>query len=146
MVDGPERMWFRSRVEAATLEGPQAQALAVRAPKAASPVARSRGTRTGTPTPQTVGDVLGRYLEKAGLAPKVEAAGVIPEWPDRMGPQIAAVTEPLRVSDGTLFVAVSTSAWMMELNMMKGELMRRLNAGKSGEGKIRQIVFVMGRG
>jgi predicted nucleic acid-binding Zn ribbon protein len=89
-----------------------------------------------------VGDVLSRFLNRSGLAAKVEAASVVPEWPRLVGPQIAAVTEPIRVSDGTLFVAVNTSAWIMELNLMKGELMRYLNAGKRA-GRIEQIVFVM---
>lgn len=105
-------------------------------------MSRPRPTRAASPRPQAVGDLLARVLDRAGLAAKVEAASVVPEWEDRVGPQIAAVTEPLRVSEGTLFVAVQTSAWLMELNLMKGELMRHVNAGKS-EGKIQQIVFVM---
>ena len=92
-----------------------------------------------------VGDLLARFLERSGLAAKVEAASVVPEWESLVGPQIAAVTEPLRVSEGTLFVAVRTSAWMMELNLMRGDLLRRLNAGKR-DGKIEKIVFVMGEG
>jgi predicted nucleic acid-binding Zn ribbon protein len=109
-------------------------------------VNRTRDPHAGKP--QAVGDVLARFLERTGMAPKVEAAAVIPEWAERVGPAIAAVTEPLRVSDGTLVVAVSTSAWMMELNLMKAELMRHLNAGKAGKanGRIEQIVFVMGGG
>ena len=114
-------------------------------PRRNRPVNRTRDPGTGKP--QSVGDVLARFLERTGMAPKVEAAAVIPEWADRVGPAIAAVTEPLRVSDGTLVVAVSTSAWMMELNMMKADLMRHLNAGKSAKaGRIEQIVFVMGGG
>lgn len=95
-----------------------------------------------------MGDVLARFLERTGMAPRVEAAAIIPEWADRVGPAIAAVTEPLRVSDGTLVVAVSTSAWLMELNLMKAELMRHLNAGKGPKaaGRIEQIVFVMANG
>jgi predicted nucleic acid-binding Zn ribbon protein len=92
--------------------------------------------------PSLVGDVLSRYLSRSGMAPKVEAASVIPEWEERVGPQIAAVTTPLRVSEGTLFVGVSTSAWLMELDKMKDALLRRLNAGKK-DGRIRQIVLVM---
>lgn len=109
-------------------------------------MSRTRDPRAGKP--QAVGDVLARFLDRSGLAPKVEAAAVIPEWAERVGPAIAAVTEPLRVSDGTLVVAVSTSAWMMELNLMKAELMRHLNAGKpaGAAGRIQQIVFVMGSG
>jgi predicted nucleic acid-binding Zn ribbon protein len=93
--------------------------------------------------PQLVGDVLAGFLNRAGLEAKVEAASVLSEWAERVGPQIAAVTEPLRVSEGTLFVAVATSPWMMELTLMKADILRRLNAGKK-EGKIEQIVFVMG--
>ena len=93
--------------------------------------------------PQLVGDVLSRFLNRSGLEAKVESASVLTEWEERVGPQIAAVTEPLRVSEETLFVAVATSAWMMELTLMKGEIIRRLNAGKKN-GKIQQIVFVMG--
>lgn len=73
----------------------------------------------------------------------MEAASAVQEWAETVGPQIAAVTEPLRVSEGSLFVAVANSAWMMELTLMKGEIMRRLNAGKK-DGKIQHIVFVMG--
>jgi predicted nucleic acid-binding Zn ribbon protein len=86
---------------------------------------------------------MSRFLARSGLASKVEAAGAVLEWPGLVGPQIAAVTEALRVSEGTLFVAVANSAWMNELNMMRGELMRRVNAGRK-EGRIRTLVFVMG--
>jgi predicted nucleic acid-binding Zn ribbon protein len=103
-------------------------------------VSRTRDPNAGKPQP--LGDLLSRFLDKSGLAPKIEAAAVIPEWEERVGPQIAAVTEPLRISDGTLFVAVRNSAWMMELNLMKAELMRHVNAGQRG-GRIEQIVFVM---
>ncbi len=103
-------------------------------------MSRRRDTAAGRPQP--LGDVLAGFLDRSGLAPKLEAAAVIPEWTERVGPAIAAVTEPVRVSDGTLFVAVSTSAWMMELNLMKAQLMRRINAGK-GKGRISAIVFLM---
>ena len=105
-------------------------------------------TRTRDPNagkPQPLGDLLSRFLDRSGLAPRIEAAAVIPEWEARVGPQIAAVTEPLRLSDGTLFVAVRNSAWMMELNLMKADLMRHVNAGQRG-GRIEQIVFVMSGG
>ena len=104
-------------------------------------MSRTRDPNAGQP--QSVGDLVSRFLNRSGLAPKVEAASVVAEWTEKVGPQISAVTEPLRVSEGTLFVAVATSAWMMELNLMKRELMRRINAGK-GDGRIKQLVFVMG--
>lgn len=108
-------------------------------------VSRSK-PRAGTTQPQPVGDLLARFLDRSGLAAKVEAASVLSEWAERVGPQIAGVTEALRISEGTLFVAVRTSAWLMELNLIKADLMRYLNAGKTGDGKVRQIVFVMDGG
>lgn len=92
--------------------------------------------------PQAVGDLVARFLDKSGLAARVEAATVLTDWPQRVGPQIAAVTSPTGLHEDTLFVSVATSAWMMELNLMKGELIRRVNAGRR-EGRIQHIVFVM---
>jgi predicted nucleic acid-binding Zn ribbon protein len=102
----------------------------------------TRARRPEATQPQPLGDLMSRFLDRSGLAPKVEAAGAVAEWPKLVGPQIAAVTRALRVSDGVLLVAVANSAWMNELNLMRAELMRRVNAGR-GEGRIRTLVFVM---
>jgi predicted nucleic acid-binding Zn ribbon protein len=76
----------------------------------------------------SIGEALASYLAKSGLAPRVEQATVIPEWESLVGPQIAAVTKPLSVTqDGLLFVAVSTHGWMAELSMLEPELLRQLN-------------------
>jgi predicted nucleic acid-binding Zn ribbon protein len=98
------------------------------------------GKRKG-PTP--LGEALGKFLEESGLVERIEEASIVPEWEERVGEAIARVTRPARVSHGTLFVAVRSSAWMMELNMMRGEILRRLNAGRQ-RGKIQQIRFFMG--
>ena len=98
--------------------------------------------RRADATPQPVGDLVARFLDRSGLAGRVEAASVLTDWPERVGPQIAAVTAPTRLSDDTLFVSVATSAWMMELNLMKGELIKRVNTGRR-EGRINHIVFLM---
>ncbi|HEX7090697.1 MAG TPA: DUF721 domain-containing protein [Longimicrobiales bacterium] len=92
--------------------------------------------------PAPVGQVLASYLERAGLAEKVEEAGAVPSWPEVVGPAIAAVTTPLRVSRGALVVAVRSSAWLMELKLMEGEILKRLNAGRR-RGRLARIRFVM---
>jgi predicted nucleic acid-binding Zn ribbon protein len=51
-----------------------------------------------------------------------------------VGEAIAAVTVPVRVSHGTLVVAVRTSAWLMELRLMEREILRRLNEGRPRAG------------
>lgn len=98
--------------------------------------------RTAASQPQLVRDLLATYLDRSGLREGVEAASVIDEWPELVGPGIAAVTRVRRVADGVMVVGVATSAWLMELNLMKKELLSRTNAGRKA-GRIRQIVFVM---
>lgn len=79
--------------------------------------------------PSAIGDLLAGVLASAGIEARVAQAAVVPEWGALVGPQIAAVTDPLRVSpDGTLWVAVATHAWMTELQAMEPELLRALNA------------------
>lgn len=96
--------------------------------------------------PSAIGDVLAGVLQESGIAARVEQAGIIPEWPGLVGVQIAAVTEPMSVAaDGTLFVAVTTNAWMNELSLMEPELLRALN-GKEGRPAIRRIRWVLKRG
>ncbi len=93
--------------------------------------------------PAPLGQVLAGYLERSGLARKMEEASVVPAWPELVGPAIAAVTTPLRVTDSVLIVAVRSSAWLMELRLMEGEILRRVNAGRR-RGRLSRIRFVMG--
>lgn len=89
--------------------------------------------------PEPVKNVVADYLARRGLSDRVEQAGIIPEWPQLVGDQIAAVTEPRSISaNGTLFVAVTTNAWMNELSLLEPELLRSLNA-KAGRSPIKRI-------
>lgn len=88
-----------------------------------------------------LGDSLAEYLEESGIGERVAEAAVVPEWAERVGPAIAAVTTPLSVSHGTLLVGVRSSAWLMELHLMEREIVRKLNEGRP-RGRIRRIRFV----
>ena len=57
--------------------------------------------------PKQVREALQKYLDKAGISEKIEAASVVPEWPKLVGEGIAAVTTPLRVTNGVLVVVPS---------------------------------------
>lgn len=95
--------------------------------------------------PVPLREALDGYLSSTGLSRRLAQAGVIPEWPRLVGPQIAAVTAPESVSpDGTLFVRVATSAWMTELQLMMPEIMARINGGR-GAGRIRTIRWLLSR-
>ncbi|MFI5249593.1 MAG: DciA family protein [Gemmatimonadales bacterium] len=98
------------------------------------------GASTGPSRPAALGAAITDYLRQSGLAERVSQAGVIPEWPQLVGPQVAAVTQPLCVTaDGTLFVAVATNPWMAELSLMERQLLAVINVvpGRAPVKKIR---------
>jgi predicted nucleic acid-binding Zn ribbon protein len=73
---------------------------------------------------------------------QVARASILDEWPERVGARIAEVTRPRSLADATLFVEVRSSAWLMELNMMKGEILTRLNRGHE-DAPLEKLVFVL---
>lgn len=96
--------------------------------------------------PRKLGDVMNDVLSRSGIADRIAQATVIPDWRALVGPQIAKVTEPLSVTQqGTLFVAVTTNAWMTELSLMEPDLLRRLNQ-KTGRLQIKKIRWQIRRG
>jgi predicted nucleic acid-binding Zn ribbon protein len=93
------------------------------------------------PTP--LADALTSYFKQAGLTKRVQQAGIIEEWAELVGPQIARVTEPDSITpDGVLRVRVATAAWANELSLMSPRILARLNAGRSG--RVKQIRWVPG--
>lgn len=96
--------------------------------------------------PQPISTAISQFLEQAGIRDRVEQATVVPEWPSLVGAQIAAVTEPLSVtSDGILFVAVRTHAWMSELSLLEPELLASLNRA-GGRSPVKKIRWTLMRG
>ena len=92
--------------------------------------------------PEAIGSIVASWLGSSGLADRVDQAAVIPEWPRLVGPQIAAVTTPRSITaNGTLFVQVTTNAWMNELSLLEPELLRSLNS--SDRVPIRRIRWVL---
>jgi predicted nucleic acid-binding Zn ribbon protein len=93
--------------------------------------------------PEALGKIVASWLGDSGLAERVDQAAVIPEWPKLVGAQIAAVTSPQSITaNGTLFVQVTTNAWMNELSLLEPELLRSLNASAT-RAPVRRIRWVL---
>lgn len=93
--------------------------------------------------PEPVANVVANFLAQRGLSDRVDQAGIIPEWTQLVGEQIAAVTDPRSVSaNGTLFVGVTTNAWMNELSLLEPELLRSLNT-RAGRIPIKRIRWLL---
>jgi predicted nucleic acid-binding Zn ribbon protein len=95
--------------------------------------------------PEALGRAVSEFLKGKGLADRVQQVNTIDDWASVVGPQIASVTEAMSItSDGTLFVAVTTNAWMTELSLMEPELIRALNSHASAR-RVRKIRFQLKR-
>jgi len=93
--------------------------------------------------PERVANVVADFLARSGLGDRVEQAGIIPEWAQLVGEQIAAVTEPRSISaNGTLFVGVTTNAWMNELSLLEPELLKSLNT-RAGRTPVKRIRWLL---
>jgi predicted nucleic acid-binding Zn ribbon protein len=100
-----------------------------------SPVSRGKGR------PERVQDLLGDFLEREGVAEDLARQSALEEWAESVGPRIAQVTRARSVADSTLVVEVRSSPWLMELNMMKREILERLNQDRTVP--VEKLVFVM---
>ena len=96
--------------------------------------------------PTLVGDLLDEVLAKRGVGTQIQRIGALDVWSGTVGTQIAEVTNAKTVVASTLFVEVRSSAWLMELSLMKEALLERVNAELGGEWTIDRIVLTLMEG
>jgi len=93
--------------------------------------------------PIALAAALREWVERAGLARRIDLAQAVEDWPGAVGPQIAAVTRADSVTpDGVLRVRVASSAWATELSLMTPRILARLNEGRRG--RVRDIRWIAG--
>ena len=96
--------------------------------------------KTG-PGPVRVDALLEQVLEKHGVRRQVERNRALDLWPEIVGEQLARVTRVRGLDENALFVEVRSSAWLMELSMMKEEFLERVNE-RVTDVPFQRIVFV----
>ena len=92
--------------------------------------------------PSKVDSILAGVLEKHGVRETVGRVTLLEGWDEIVGEKLAGVTNPRGVDDTTLIIEVRSSAWMMELNMMKREFLSRVNEHMA-DLPVERIVFVL---
>jgi len=101
---------------------------------------------TGRNEPTRLGELVKPFLREKGMERQVERVEVLEAWPELVGERLAEVTRAAGLAEGTLFVEVRSSAWLMELNMMKSEVLARVNESRDDATRIERLVFVQGEG
>ncbi|HEY7636625.1 MAG TPA: DUF721 domain-containing protein [Gemmatimonadales bacterium] len=93
--------------------------------------------------PASLAEALASYLKQSGFSKRLQQAGIIEEWRELVGSQIAAVTAPESITpDGVLRVRVASAAWATELSLMAPRILARVNAGRTG--RVKEIRWVPG--
>ena len=100
--------------------------------------------RTATKKLEPLGDILQKVLKKLDIPHKRTDRRLVDLWEQAVGPQIASHTIPDNLKRGSLYVLVSSPAWLHQLQFLKEELRRKLN-DLSGQEEFRRIFFVVGK-
>ena len=104
---------------------------------------RRERTATTPERPAPLREALDACIARRGLEKRFDLANAIEAWPEAVGPQIAAVTQALGVTqDGVLTVRVATHGWATELGLMTPRILARLNGSKAG--RIRHVRWFVG--
>jgi len=93
--------------------------------------------------PVKAGSALQGALPKIALGPRLVEYRIKRQWAAIVGPALSARTEPLRLIQGTLHCAVSTSTWMTELNYQKPLILEKIKKAL-GAKDVKDILFKPG--
>lgn len=100
------------------------------------------GARASGRDPQALGDVAAQLLEDRGWSALVEDAGVVAQWSEIVGSDIASHTVIESYEGGRLVIRASSTAWATQVKLLQTQLRRRI-ADTVGADRVREIV-VMG--
>ncbi len=95
-------------------------------------------------TPQ-LGEVVGRWLERAGLERAILGATVVRRWPELVGPGVARHARAETVRRGVLTVRVDSNVWATELAAHRPALLERINTAM-GQAVVSEVRFLVGPG
>jgi hypothetical protein len=104
---------------------------------------RKKTPRKGQKNLQKLGDFLERTLKRRKIHIDIRDSDTWNAWRKAVGPQISAQTEAYKLKNRTLFVRVSTSTWMQELQFMKQDIIEKVNSVMEKE-TIQNIHFSLG--
>ncbi len=93
--------------------------------------------------PEKVCSILERVFSSLDLGIKAKQYQIWEIWEEVVGSAIAHQTQPFRVRNMILWVNVTSSTWMQQLEFMKRQIVKKLN-DRMGEKLINDIRFRIG--
>jgi len=83
---------------------------------------------------------LKKFLKDKKWSKKIKGYQIIHNWENLAGKEISQSSQPIKIQDKCLFLAVKSNVWANELNLRKGELIEKINR-EAGEEIIYNILF-----
>jgi len=83
--------------------------------------------------------MISRLVAERGWQDTTAAAGVLANWDQLVGPDIAAHCRPASLTDGELVLVAESSAWATQLRLMTRTMVARL-AERVGAGVVTSVV------
>ena len=93
--------------------------------------------------PEKVDSILEKVLSSLNLGIKVKQYQIWDVWDSVVGKPIAQQAQPQQIRNMILWITVSSSTWMQQLEFMKQQIIDRLNE-RIGEKVIKDIRFRIG--
>ncbi len=87
---------------------------------------------------------LEEFFKEKKWSKKIKGYQIISNWENLAGKEIAQSSQPIKIQDKCLFLAVKSNVWANELNLRKGELIEKINREAGGE-IISNILFKIRR-
>ncbi len=87
--------------------------------------------------------ILEKTLKKFDLEIKIKEGKIWEIWDEAVGPTVARNAQPESIRGRVLFVRVSTSAWMQQLQFIKERIIEKLNQSL-GKTLVKSISFRLG--
>ncbi len=84
------------------------------------------------------------FLKEKKWSKKIKGYQIISNWENLAGKEIAQSSQPIKIQDKCLFLAVKSNVWANELNLRKGEFIEKINR-EAGEKIISNILFKIRR-
>jgi predicted nucleic acid-binding Zn ribbon protein len=84
--------------------------------------------------------ILEKTLKSQGMDKRIQQEGAVIHWEDIVGAKIAKASQAVRIDRGTLLIEVKSSAWKHQIQMLKPDIIKKLNA-QLGEDTVKNIRF-----
>jgi len=100
--------------------------------------------RTRSRSAEELGSVINKIVSDSDIDRKIKKFNIFNHWSDIVGSDIGNKATPQKLLRQTLYISVTSSTWANELNLMSGQLIKKIN-DFVGEAVVKDLRFKTAR-